>query len=98
MIENEVEKIIKMSFRSKGSFDVNKFAKKYFNGGGHINAAGGVSSLTLDETVEQFIKVIAEKNHNFMVRITFLLISSLILLGCQNIEPRRPSIYKRRFS
>ena len=33
MIENEVEKTIKMSFRSKGSFDVNKFAKKYFNGG-----------------------------------------------------------------
>ena len=39
LIENEAEKIIKMSFRSKGSFDVNHFAKKYFNGGGHINAA-----------------------------------------------------------
>ena len=65
MIENEVEKIIKMSFRSKGSFDVNKFAKKHFNGGGHINAAGGVSSLTLDETVEQFIKVIAEEKSQF---------------------------------
>jgi len=65
MIENEVEKIIKMSFRSKGSFDVNKFAKKHFNGGGHINAAGGMSSLTLDETVEQFIKVIAEEKSQF---------------------------------
>ena len=65
MIENEAEKIIKMSFRSKGSFDVNKFAKKHFNGGGHINAAGGVSSLTLDETVEQFIKVIAEEKSQF---------------------------------
>ena len=65
MIENEVEKIIKMSFRSKGSFDVNKFAKKYFNGGGHINAAGGVSNLTLDQTVEQFIKVIAEEKSQF---------------------------------
>ena len=65
MIENEVEKIIKMSFRSKGSFDVNKFAKKHFNGGGHINAAGGVSNLTLDETVEQFIKVIAEEKSQF---------------------------------
>ena len=54
-----------MSFRSKGSFDVNKFAKKHFNGGGHINAAGGVSSLTLDETVEQFIKVIAEEKSQF---------------------------------
>ena len=65
MIENEVEKIIKMSFRSKGSFDVNKFAKKYFNGGGHINAAGGVSNLTLDETVEHFIKVLAEEKSQF---------------------------------
>ena len=67
MIENEVEKIIKMSFRSKGSFDVNKFAKKYFNGGGHINAAGGLSNLTLDETVEQLIKVIAEEKSKFYV-------------------------------
>ena len=33
---------IKMSFRSQGDFDVNVFAKKYFNGGGHKNAAGGV--------------------------------------------------------
>ena len=33
---------IKMSFRSQGNFDVNVFAKKYFNGGGHKNAAGGV--------------------------------------------------------
>ena len=32
---------IKISFRSQGSFDVNVFAKKYFNGGGHKNAAGG---------------------------------------------------------
>ena len=31
-----------MSFRSQGDFDVNVFAKKYFNGGGHKNAAGGV--------------------------------------------------------
>ena len=30
-----------------------------------------VSNLSLDETVEQFIKVIAEENQNFMVRITF---------------------------
>ena len=33
---------IKMSFRSQGDIDVNLFAKQYFNGGGHKNAAGGV--------------------------------------------------------
>jgi phosphoesterase RecJ-like protein len=33
---------IKISFRSQGSFDVNKFAKTHFNGGGHKNAAGGI--------------------------------------------------------
>jgi len=32
---------IKISFRSQGDFDVNAFAKLYFNGGGHKNAAGG---------------------------------------------------------
>ena len=32
-----------MSFRSKGNITVNDFAKKYFNGGGHKNAAGGIS-------------------------------------------------------
>jgi len=67
MIENETEKIIKMSFRSKGSFDVNHFAKKYFKGGGHINAAGGVSHLTLDETLEQFKKAIADEKSQFNV-------------------------------
>ena len=58
MIENEQDKIIKMSFRSKGSFDVNKFAKKYFDGGGHVNAAGGISRLSLKETESKFLSVL----------------------------------------
>jgi len=41
----------KMSFRSKTQFDVNLFARQYFNGGGHKNAAGGSSELGLSETV-----------------------------------------------
>lgn len=45
----------KWSFRSKGEFDVNTFARKYFEGGGHYNAAGGRSSASLDETVQHFI-------------------------------------------
>jgi bifunctional oligoribonuclease and PAP phosphatase NrnA len=45
---------IKLSFRSKGDFSTNDFARKHFNGGGHINASGGKSSLTLGEAVSKF--------------------------------------------
>lgn len=51
-------KLVKMSFRSKGNFACNEFAKNNFEGGGHKNAAGGQSSLTLDETVDKFKKVL----------------------------------------
>ncbi len=49
---------IKLSFRSKGSFDVNAFARTYFNGGGHKNAAGGQSMETLEAVVKRFEEVI----------------------------------------
>ncbi|NHN24625.1 bifunctional oligoribonuclease/PAP phosphatase NrnA [Flavobacterium jejuense] len=60
-IENKEEGIIKISFRSQGDFDVNEFARKHFNGGGHINAAGGKSFSSLEETVNQFIAILAEE-------------------------------------
>jgi len=61
--ENKEEGIIKISFRSQGNFDVNAFARNHFNGGGHINAAGGKSFLSLEETINQFISILAkEKN------------------------------------
>ncbi|UAY53723.1 bifunctional oligoribonuclease/PAP phosphatase NrnA [Ferruginibacter albus] len=44
----------KSSFRSKGNFDVNTFARKYFNGGGHFNAAGGQNKEPLEEVVAKF--------------------------------------------
>ncbi len=50
----------KSSFRSKGGFDVNTFARKYFNGGGHFNAAGGRNTESLDEVVGKFKKAIKE--------------------------------------
>ena len=53
-IENKDEKIIKISFRSQGEFDVNQFARDHFNGGGHINAAGGKSELSMEETIKKF--------------------------------------------
>lgn len=53
-IENKQEDIIKISFRSKGDFSVNAFARQNFEGGGHINAAGGKSQLSLKETLDRF--------------------------------------------
>ncbi|HEX2627387.1 MAG TPA: DHH family phosphoesterase [Chitinophagaceae bacterium] len=50
----------KWSFRSKGDFDCNTFARKYFEGGGHYNAAGGRSSDSLDQTVKKFKEVMVQ--------------------------------------
>ena len=56
----ERDGIIKTSFRSKGSFDVNQFARKHFNGGGHANAAGGMSELPMDKTILKFVDLLPE--------------------------------------
>ncbi|MCG2460751.1 bifunctional oligoribonuclease/PAP phosphatase NrnA [Flavobacteriaceae bacterium F89] len=53
-IENKEEKIIKISLRSEGNFSVNQYARKHFQGGGHVNAAGGKSNLSLRETTDYF--------------------------------------------
>lgn len=50
----EKEDKIRISFRSRGAFRVNRFAAAWFNGGGHENASGGESSLSLQESVEKF--------------------------------------------
>ncbi|TRW22995.1 bifunctional oligoribonuclease/PAP phosphatase NrnA [Flavobacterium zepuense] len=57
--ENKDEGIIKISFRSKGDFDVNAYAREHFSGGGHINAAGGKSTLPLEATIQKFIATLA---------------------------------------
>ncbi len=59
----ENEGVIKISFRSKGKVDVNYLAKTYFNGGGHVNAAGGFGLKSLDDTVQKVIQVIQENKH-----------------------------------
>nr|WP_315157511.1 bifunctional oligoribonuclease/PAP phosphatase NrnA [uncultured Flavobacterium sp.] len=61
-IENQEEKIIKISFRSQGDFDVNEFARNHFNGGGHINAAGGKSEESLSATVAKFEELVHQLN------------------------------------
>lgn len=49
---------VKISFRSKGSFDVNKLAREHFSGGGHTNAAGGVSYDGLAESIERLKRIL----------------------------------------
>lgn len=57
-IENEEDNLIKISFRSKTTLDVNLLARTYFNGGGHINAAGGSMSISLEDTIAYFLEVL----------------------------------------
>ena len=51
---------VKMSFRSKGDIAVNEFSSQNFSGGGHKNAAGGVSFASFEETVTLFESKIVE--------------------------------------
>lgn len=62
-IEHKQEGITKISFRSKGDFSVNEFARSHFEGGGHTNAAGGKSDLNLKDTVEKFITILPSYKH-----------------------------------
>tara|TARA_B100000902_G_scaffold399113_1_gene468488 strand:- start:340 stop:1347 length:1008 start_codon:yes stop_codon:yes gene_type:complete len=58
----EKEGVVKLSLRSKGDIKVNEIASKYFNGGGHVNAAGGISSFSVNET----IKILEEIINNYI--------------------------------
>ena len=51
---------IKLSLRSLGSFSVNDMARTHFNGGGHRNAAGGQTTLSLTETVQKFLGILPQ--------------------------------------
>ena len=61
-IENSADEIIKISLRSKGAIDVNQIAREHFNGGGHVNAAGGKSDLSLAATVDLFKALVVNLN------------------------------------
>lgn len=50
----------KWSFRSKGEFDCNTFARRHFNGGGHFNAAGGESDHSLEQNLNEFRSALKE--------------------------------------
>ena len=54
----EKDGVVKLSLRSKGNFKVNKIANKYFNGGGHMNASGGCSQVSVNETIKLVEEII----------------------------------------
>ncbi|XCI75421.1 MAG: bifunctional oligoribonuclease/PAP phosphatase NrnA [Flavobacteriales bacterium] len=62
-IEEFEEGPIRISFRSRGDFDVNAFAKDHFQGGGHKNAAGGKSDGNLTETTQLFLDILPSYEH-----------------------------------
>ncbi|HYF69919.1 MAG TPA: bifunctional oligoribonuclease/PAP phosphatase NrnA [Ohtaekwangia sp.] len=51
---------IKLSFRSLGSFSVNDMARAHFQGGGHRNAAGGQTDLSLEQTLQKFLALLPQ--------------------------------------
>ncbi|HMY23832.1 MAG TPA: bifunctional oligoribonuclease/PAP phosphatase NrnA [Chitinophagales bacterium] len=55
-------KIIKLSFRSKGEYSVEKICREHFEGGGHRNASGGRSFLSVEQTIDKIISIF-EKEH-----------------------------------
>ena len=56
----EKNKKIRISFRSVGDFSVNKLAREHYEGGGHKNAAGGDSFVSMEETLKQFERLLSE--------------------------------------
>ncbi len=51
---------LKFSFRSKGGFDVNSFARNGWNGGGHINAAGGRTTESMEIALQRLKKELSQ--------------------------------------
>ena len=65
----EKDGMVKLSLRSKGNFKVNEIANKYFSGGGHMNASGGISEVSVNDTIKIVEKIINDNktelnNHN----------------------------------
>lgn len=60
-IIKEKKEAVRLSLRSSGNIPVNLWAQEYFDGGGHTNAAGGTSHLSLEETVTKFEDLVRSK-------------------------------------
>lgn len=66
----EKDNQLRLSFRSKGSFSVNDLSRKYFNGGGHRNAAGGKTNETTDEFISRLKEVLANYKEQLNYKLT----------------------------
>ena len=64
---SEQQGFIRVSLRSRGSVDVNTFARRYFNGGGHHNAAGGKSFVSMEQTIKHYIASVEEYHKEGLV-------------------------------
>mmetsp|Transcript_6246 Transcript_6246/g.14075 ORF Transcript_6246/g.14075 Transcript_6246/m.14075 type:complete len:344 (+) Transcript_6246:1481-2512(+) len=71
-IMKERRDFVRLSFRSFGEVPVNLWAEEYFQGGGHKNAAGGISHLTLDATVTKFEHLVRAKHKFLKLELTSL--------------------------
>lgn len=60
---------VKISFRSKGDFNVGMFARKHFVGGGHKNAAGGESKQSLSEAINYFINLLPQYKESLNLKL-----------------------------
>ena len=58
---------VKISFRSVGTFSVRDLASSYFAGGGHKNASGGRSDLSLIDTVQKFLSILPEYKESLLI-------------------------------
>ncbi len=63
-IENK--EMVRVSFRSKGNFKVNDLAAAHFSGGGHMNAAGGESYDTLQNTIDNFVNLLPKYKNGLL--------------------------------
>ncbi len=56
---SEKREYVKLSLRSTGNFNVGKFAREHFNGGGHKNASGANIKNSLDGAIKLFLETLA---------------------------------------
>jgi bifunctional oligoribonuclease and PAP phosphatase NrnA len=59
---------VKISFRSKGNFNVNEFARKHFDGGGHKNAAGGRAKPPVQDSINKFEQLLSQYKDTLIFR------------------------------
>lgn len=60
VLVTERQGVIRLSFRSKGQFSVHELAMSHFNGGGHVNAAGGTLACSMEEALDQLHRLLPQ--------------------------------------